>query len=87
MNAGDDQVTISRAGDSPRAAARLAGISFVLSMVIVVFANYVLLSPLVVPGNASETAHNVLAHQKQFRFALTGQSRNKTRADPPSVIR
>jgi hypothetical protein len=65
-------MTISPIDDSQRAAAKIAGISFVLSMVIVVFANYVLLSPLVVPGNATETARNVVAHQTQFRFALTG---------------
>jgi hypothetical protein len=72
MKTESNQMTISAIDDSQRVAAKIAGISFVLSMVIVVFANYVLLSPLVVPGNAAETARNVLAHQTQFRFALTG---------------
>ena len=57
---------------SQQTAARVAGVSFVLSMVIVVFANYVLLSPLVVPRDATETARNIVAHETQFRIALTG---------------
>ena len=40
-------------------------------MAIVVFANYVLLSPLIVPGNAAETARNIVAHQLQFRVTVT----------------
>ena len=55
-----------------RTAAKVAGVSFLLSMIIVVFSNYVLLSPLVVPGNAAETARNIVAHETQFRVALTG---------------
>ncbi len=55
-----------------RTAAKIAGVSFLLSMVIVVFANYVLLSPLVVPRDAVTTAQNIVAHETQFRLALTG---------------
>ena len=40
-------------------------------MVIVVFANYVLLNPLIVPGNAAETARNIMTHETQFRVAFT----------------
>ena len=40
-------------------------------MAIVVFANYVLLNPLIVPGNAAETARNIMAHETQFRVAVT----------------
>ena len=36
-----------------------------------VFGNYVLLEPLVIPRNAADTARNILAHQTQFRVALT----------------
>src|SRR5437762_8443133 len=36
----------------------------------VVFGNYGLLEPLVVPRNAADTARNILAHQTQFRVAL-----------------
>jgi hypothetical protein len=58
--------------NSQRAAARVAGVSFLLSMVIVVFANYVLLGPLVVPREAAETARNIVAHPTQFRIAVSG---------------
>ena len=57
--------------NSQRVAARVAGISGLLAMVIVVFGNYALLGPLVVPGKAAETARNFAAHQTQVRVALT----------------
>jgi hypothetical protein len=52
-------------------AAKIAGVSGLLAVVSVVFGNYVLLGPLVVPGNAAETARNIVAHQTQLRVALT----------------
>jgi Domain of unknown function (DUF4386) len=57
--------------NSQRIAARVAGLTGLLAFVIAVFGNYVLLSPLVVPGNAVETARNFAAHQTQVRLALT----------------
>jgi len=54
-----------------RAAAKIAGWSYIFSFAIVVFANYVLLNPLIVPRNAADTARNLLAHPTQFRIALT----------------
>ena len=56
--------------DSQRKAARIAGVTGVLAVVIVVFGNYVLLSPLIVPRDAVETARNIMAHQTQARAAL-----------------
>ena len=56
--------------NSQRIAAKVAGIAGLLAFVLVVFGNYVLLEPLIVARNATETAHNILAHQTQFRFAL-----------------
>src|SRR5712671_191353 len=56
--------------NSQRTAAKVAGIAGILAFVLVVFGNYVLLEPLVVPRNAAETARNILAHQTQFRLAL-----------------
>jgi hypothetical protein len=56
---------------SQRVAAKVAGILGLLAFVIVVVGNYALLSPLVVPGNAVETARNFSAHQTQVRLALT----------------
>jgi Domain of unknown function (DUF4386) len=64
-------VTISSIDKSQRTAAKVAGFAVLFSMVIVVFANYALLNPLLVRGNAVETARNILAHETQFRVAAT----------------
>ncbi len=53
-----------------RTAAKVAGFSGLFSMAVVVFANYGLLNPLIVPGNATETARNIVAHETQFRVAI-----------------
>ena len=63
--------TISNIDNSQRTAAKVAGWSFLFTMVIVVFANYWLLNPLIVRGNAAGTAQNILAHETQFRVAAT----------------
>ena len=52
-------------------AAKVAGFSGLFAMAVVVFANYGLLNPLIVPGNAAETARNIVAHETQFRVAIT----------------
>jgi hypothetical protein len=56
--------------DSQRIAAKIAGVTGLLAVAIVVFGNYVLLSPLIVPREAAETARNIVAHQTQARGAL-----------------
>jgi hypothetical protein len=66
-----NEMTISTIDDSQRTAAKVAGLSCLLTMAIVVFANYGLLNPLIVPGNAAETARNIVAHERQFRLAVT----------------
>src|SRR5262245_18571661 len=55
---------------SQRTAAKIAGVTGLLGVAIVVFGNYVLLSPLIVPRDAVETARNIMAHQTQARLAL-----------------
>src|SRR5438552_9627766 len=57
--------------NSQRTAAKVAGVAGLLGFGLVVFGNYVLLEPLIVPRNAADTARNMLAHQTQFRVALT----------------
>ncbi len=64
-------MTADKIDNSQRNAAKVAGIAGVLSFALVVFGNYVLLSPLIIPRNAADTARNILAHQTQFRLALT----------------
>src|SRR5436305_7554726 len=56
--------------NSQRTAAKVAGVAGLLAFVLVVFGNYVLLNPLIVPRNAADTARNILAHQTQFLVAL-----------------
>lgn len=51
-------------------AAKVAGIAALLAIAIVVFGNYVLLTPLIVPGKAAETAQNILAHEGAFRLTV-----------------
>ena len=64
-------MTISTINNSQRTAAKVAGFTCLFGIVIVVFANYWLLNPLIVPGNAAETARNIMAHQLQFRITVT----------------
>ncbi len=64
-------MTINKIDNSQRTAAKVAGLSCLFTMAIVVFANYALLNPLVVPGNAVETARNIVAHETQFRITAT----------------
>src|SRR4029453_19273533 len=63
-------MTTSAIDNSQRTAAKVVGIAGICAFVLVVFGNYVLLEPLVVPRNAVDTARNILAHQTQFRCAL-----------------
>ena len=56
--------------NSQRTAAKVAGITGLLMFAIVVFGNFALLGPLLVPRNAVDTARNILAHETQFRSAL-----------------
>jgi hypothetical protein len=63
-------MTTSKIDNSQRTAAKIAGWSGLLTFAIVVFGNYVLLNPLVVPGNAAATAQNIVAHQTQFRITV-----------------
>src|SRR5256714_13236180 len=53
-----------------RTAAKIAGVAGLVAFGLVVFGNYILLEPLIVPRNAADTARNILAHQTQFRLAL-----------------
>jgi hypothetical protein len=61
---------MTRIDNSRWIAVKIAGVSGLLAVVTVVVGNYALLGPLVVPGNAAETARNIVAHQTQLRVAL-----------------
>lgn len=63
-------MTLVTIDNSQRTAAKIAGIAGLFTMAIVVFANYGLLNPLIVPGNAAETARNIVAHERAFRVTV-----------------
>src|SRR4030081_2095170 len=63
-------MTTSKIDNSQRTAAKVAGGAGLLAFALVVFGNYVLLEPLIIPRNAADSARNILAHQTQFRLAL-----------------
>jgi len=63
-------MTTSIIENSQRTAAKVAGWSFLFTMIIVVFANYGLLNPLVVRGDVGATARNIVAHETQFRVTV-----------------
>src|SRR6266513_3166423 len=63
-------MTTDKIDNSQRTAAKVAGIAGLFTFAIVVFGNFVLLGPLIVPRNAAYTARNILAHETQFRAAL-----------------
>ena len=63
-------MAITKIGNAQRTAAKVAGWNGLLTFAIVVLGNYVLLNPLVVPGDAAATAQNVVAHQTQLRITV-----------------
>src|SRR5436190_6161768 len=63
-------MTTCTVDNAQRTAAKIAGVAGLVAFGLVVFGNYVLLNPLIVPRNAADTARNILAHQTQFRVAL-----------------
>jgi Domain of unknown function (DUF4386) len=63
-------MTISSIDESQRKAAKVAGFTFLLAIVIVVLANYGINFRLIVPGNAVDTARNIMQHETLFRLNL-----------------
>ena len=63
-------MTISTIDESQRKTARVAGFTFLFAMAIVVLANYGISFRLSVPGNAAETARNIMAHETLFRVNI-----------------
>jgi hypothetical protein len=63
-------MTISAIDESQRKAARVAGFTFLFAIVVVVIANYGINFRLIVPGNAVDTARNIMAHETLFRLNI-----------------
>jgi hypothetical protein len=65
-------MTITAIDASQRKAARVAGLSYLLTFAIVVLVNFGIHDRLIVDGNAAETARNILAHEAFFRVGIVG---------------
>jgi hypothetical protein len=63
-------MAISPIDQSQRTAAKVAGFACLFGMAIVVYSNYGIYERLIVPGNAAETARNIVAHETLFRLSL-----------------
>jgi hypothetical protein len=68
--AGGYEMAISTIDKSQRTAARIAGLAFPISFVIVVAVNFGIFARLIVSGNPAETARNILAHETLFRIGI-----------------
>lgn len=62
--------SISSLDGSQYKAARVAGFAFLLAMAIVILANYGINFRLIVPGNAVDTARNIMANETLFRINI-----------------
>lgn len=63
-------MTNSAIDESQRKAARVVGIALLFAIAIVVLANYGITFRLIVPGNAVDTARNIMAHETLFRINI-----------------
>lgn len=65
-------MTITAINDSQRKAAKVAGLAYLITFAAVVYVNFGIHGRLIVAGNATETARNILAHERMFRIGIVG---------------
>ncbi len=65
-------MTTSMITKAQRKAAKVAGVSFLITFAVVAFVNFGIIDPLVVDNNATETARNILANEQLFRIGIAG---------------
>jgi hypothetical protein len=65
-------MTASTIDESQRKAAKVAGLAYLFTFVIVVYVNFGIHDRLLVAGNPAETARNILAHERLFRVGIAG---------------
>lgn len=53
-------------------AAKVAGLSYLITFATVVYVNFAIHDRLIVDNNAAETARNILAHERLFRIGIVG---------------
>lgn len=63
-------MTISTIDQSQRKAAKIAGFTILLAIAIVFFGYFGISTRLIIPGNATETARNIMAHENLFRINI-----------------
>src|SRR2546430_13902001 len=63
-------MTTSTIDESQRKAARVAGFFYLLTFAIVVVVNFGINERLMVAANPSQTARNILAHERLFRIGI-----------------
>ena len=65
-------MTTSPIDNVQRAAARVAGLAYLITFATVVSVNFGIHDRLIVGDNAAETARNILAHEQLFRIGMAG---------------
>lgn len=65
-------MTPSSIDQSQRTAAKVAGLSYLLTFAVVVCVNFGIHDRLIVAGSAVQTARNILAHERLFRVGIVG---------------
>lgn len=70
---------------SQRRAARAVGLSYLLALAPGIFAEFYVLSRLVVSDNAAQTAINIVAHQRLFRLGISSNLLVTIRGLRPAV--
>lgn len=65
-------MTIGAIDESQRKAAKVAGFAYLITFATVVSVNFGIHERLFVPGNATETARNILSHERLFRVGMIG---------------
>ena len=57
---------------SQRNAAKIAGITYPLSIILVIAVNLAIVAPIIIKGNLPETARNIMSNELSFRIGITG---------------
>jgi len=65
-------MTVNTIDQSQRKAAKVAGLAYLFTLVVVVYVNFGIHARLIVHGRAAETARNILAHERLFRIGIVG---------------
>jgi len=65
-------MTIQMADPSPRKLAKIAGSGYLVIILAGIFAEFIIRSNLIVPGDAAATAHQIIAKEGLFRLSIAG---------------